>query len=126
MGIACGVCAEALSTQPNVATCSITALPGLSAQYARATRAGHDARGGSGNGDRTLTPGGASDFWRVTASVLRLDVRRDEPASSGRTSVDGVGLPSLAALPCDRAVRARDRIAWSMGMVGYSAREIAE
>jgi hypothetical protein len=103
-----------VATEAQSQTCALAALPGLSAQYARAARV-----------DGKVTPGGAADFWRVAASVLRPhgDTVRQP---GGRVPVDGVGLPSLAALPCDRAVVSRDRIAWSMGMVGYSAQEIAD
>jgi soluble lytic murein transglycosylase-like protein len=107
------------------ATCSISELPGLSAQHAR-VRAPVSTGAGGGAGPDTLTPGAAADFWAVAASVLRLDSTRPRLAGSGRAPGEGVDLPSLTDLPCDRAVRARDRIAWSMSMVGYSAREIAD
>ena len=122
---ASGLSAETLANPGEGATCSIGDLPGLSAQYARVRQAG-DPGSASASGQDSLTPGAAADFWVVAASVLRLETQRHSRDSSGRTSVEGVGLPSLAALPCDRAVRARDRLAWSMGMVGYSAREIAD
>ncbi len=115
--------APASATQSEV--CSIADLPGLSAQYARVIKSGPATQGSAPTQD-ALTPGAAADFWAVAASVLRLDSKRSSVNSSGRTPGDGVGLPSLTALPCDRAVRARDRVAWSMSMVGYSAREIAD
>lgn len=114
--------ADAQGGQAGIATCGIADLPGLSAQYGRALRA--DAP--NGGPARALSAGAASDFWIVAASVLRLNGRGDARDARGRTVVDGVGLPSLSALPCDPDVRARDRTAWSMGMVGYSAREIAD
>ena len=54
------------------------------------------------------------------------------PAAAGITdSFDlaafaDVGTPSRAGLPCDTGVRSRDRVAWSMGLTGYSAQEIAD
>jgi soluble lytic murein transglycosylase-like protein len=87
-------------------TCTIDALPGLSAQLRRVSRA-------TGVDPRTATPattsppqaGRIAEFWQLAESV---------------------GLPSAAEADCDASVRARDDVAWSMGLVGYSAREIAD
>lgn len=106
-------------------TCTLAELPGLSAQYARARR----ASGGFASADplpAALTPGPAADFWTVAFSVLSVNTPGRSRPTDGRNAVEGVDLPSLSALPCDAGVRARDRVAWSMGMVGYSAREIAD
>jgi soluble lytic murein transglycosylase-like protein len=113
--------AHSSSGRGDGATCSIGDLPGLSAQYARVRQPAE-----RGVSSETLTPGAAADFWAVASSVLRVGSKQRTSDPSGHTPGDGVGLPSLSALPCDRAVRARDRIAWSMSMVGYSAREIAD
>jgi soluble lytic murein transglycosylase-like protein len=120
-----GAAAQRVSAQPDGATCTLNELPGLSAQYSRARRA-DAARGRADAADGALTPGQASDFWTVALSVLRVNKRNAPATASGRAPVDGVGLPSLASLPCDATVRARDGVAWSMGIVGYSAREIAD
>jgi soluble lytic murein transglycosylase-like protein len=112
--LSCAAAFSTIATDARSQICALSELPGLSAQYARAARA-----------DVRLTPGGAADFWSVAASVLRLGGDRVRQPGV-RPPVDGVGLPSLDALPCDRGVVSRDRIAWSMGMVGYSAREIAD
>jgi soluble lytic murein transglycosylase-like protein len=98
------------TAQTQASTCALGELPGLSAHYARV---------------RLSNAGGAADFWRVTASVIGASPGW-RPETSGRRGVADVGMPSLAKLPCDHVVRARDRVAWSMVSVGYSAREIAD
>jgi transglycosylase-like protein with SLT domain len=111
-----------VTVQQEIVTCRISELPGLSAQYARARRvSGLETSEQTAMEPERLDARGAADFWRVTSSVTGTT-----PAVSGRMGGGGVGLPSLGALPCDRAVRARDRIAWSMVSIGYSAREIAD
>jgi soluble lytic murein transglycosylase-like protein len=112
--LSCAAAFWTVATEARSQTCALSELPGLSAQYARAARV-----------DVMLAPAGAADFWIVAASVVRW--RGGSARQPGdRFAVDGVGLPSLDALPCDSAVVSRDRLAWSMGMVGYSAREIAD
>jgi Transglycosylase SLT domain len=117
--------AQTAAASTDAVTCAISELPGLSAQHARARRTVRDPYSSqTGPESQPLNAQGAADFWRVTASVIGASDGVTE--ASGRRDVDGVGLPSLAALPCGQAVRSRDRVVWSMVSVGYSAREIAD
>lgn len=82
----------------------MAALPGLSRQFASIPRpAGNSA-----------TTGLVADFSRVAGSIL------------GQAAAPGVDWPTFADLPCSSDVRSRDRLAWQMAMLGYSAREIAD
>lgn len=117
---------------PGVPVCGIAALPGLSAQYARALRETRDARDvddPSGTrataGTRALGAGPSADFWRVAGAILGAE---GDPlvAAADAAPFDPVGGAPHPDLPCDRAVRSRDHTAWSMGLGGYSGREIAD
>ena len=95
--------------------CGIDALPGLFAQLRRVSReTGLDPAAVNAERVSPSQAGRIADFWQIAVAVLGVRER------------DRVGLPSLDRMPCDAAVRARDHMAWSMGLVGYSAREIAD
>jgi hypothetical protein len=107
------------------ATCSIDTLPGLSAQLRRVSReTGRDPTTATPYDTSPAQAGRIADFWQIAFTVLGVseDPRERDDKSVG----ESVGLPSLTQLPCGAAVRARDHITWSMGLVGYSAREIAD
>lgn len=118
---------------PAAPVCRIAALPGLSAQFARALREtsqARDARAAGGTQAMTGRPpalgaGPAADFWRVASAILGA---AGDPlvAAADAAPFDPVGGASQPDLPCDRAVRSRDHTAWSMGLGGYSGREIAD
>jgi soluble lytic murein transglycosylase-like protein len=95
------VAGSAPSAQPT--TCAITDLPGLSRQFASIAGSTAETRAG-----RT------AEFARLAAAIL------------GREPDAGVDWASRGGLPCDPAVRQRDRVAAQMAMVGYSAKEIAD
>ena len=104
---------------PPVPLCALADLPGLSSQYSRARR---DTRTAPGAVPAGLDAAPAADFWRVARAVLGpiaddlAAARPDAP----------VGEPPRSEVPCDGAVRARDRAAWHLGLAGYTAREIAD
>ena len=100
------VVASDATAQPSLGstTCKMAALPGLSRQLASMAR----------NTDDSATTGLAADFSRVAGSIL------------GQAATPGVDWPTRADLPCSNHVRSRDRLAWQMAMLGYSAREIAD
>jgi len=85
------------------APCSMAQLPGLSRQFAAMSR-GTDA----------TAAGDSADFARVAGSILADDI------------AVGVDWSTRKDLPCSPEVRARDRQAAKMAMVGYSAKEIAD
>jgi soluble lytic murein transglycosylase-like protein len=97
------VVTAAASANAQPATCAVGDLPGLSRQFASLAKASGD-----------MTAGRAAEFSRAASSIL------GEPLAMG---VDG---PTPLALPCSPEVRARDRVAAQMAMVGYSAKEIAD
>jgi hypothetical protein len=63
------------------------------------------------------------DFARTARAVAGDVVEIEWPGAP--TDLD-VGAPSLARVRCDVQTLRRDRIAWSMTLGGYSAREIAD
>lgn len=111
--------------QPGVQVCKLVTLPGLSAQYSRALRELAVPR--YRDPDAAPRTGAQADFQRVARGILGPGGISATPGlagpGAGAGRVDG---PTLADLPCDDGVRARDDVAWSMGLAGYSAREIAE
>lgn len=94
------VVAPAPSAAPGDAACAIAKLPGLSRQFAAIRQ--------------SSLAGTRADFSRIAASIL------------GEALDGDVDWSTRADLPCSPAVRARDRHAWQMAMVGYSATEIAD
>lgn len=93
------------------ALCSLGQLPGLSAQYARAVRVGTAGRTPTDVRSTVPTVGVAgTDFVRVAQGILG-------------GPLDG---PALVDLPCTNAVRARDQVAWSMSLAGYSSQDIGD
>ncbi len=120
-------------TAPDGPVCGIAALPGLSAQYARALRETREASGVGYSGGTlatagrpsTLAAGPAADFWRVASAILGA-AGAPLVAAADAAPFDPVGGAPDPDLPCDRAVRSRDHTAWSMGLGGYSGREIAD
>jgi soluble lytic murein transglycosylase-like protein len=84
--------------------CALSALPGLARQYTALNRAESDVS----------TAARAAEFQRLAESVL------------GGASSEGVDWATRSDLPCDAAVRQRDRVASQMAMVGHSAKEIAD
>jgi Transglycosylase SLT domain len=107
------------------ATCTIDALPGLSAQLRRVSReTGLDATKTPAPGTSPAQLGRIADFWQIAFTILGITENNSRDRGDGL--VDGVGLPSVKQLPCNGSVRARDDVAWSMSLVGYSAREIAD
>jgi len=108
--------------------CAAEALPGLSAQFARAVRETRETARSFADAappPGTLAAGPAADFWRVAAAILG-DAGEALVSAADASPFTAVGGPSRPAVPCDRAVRARDDVAWAMGLSGYSAREIAD
>jgi hypothetical protein len=112
---------------PPAARCTAADLPGLAVQYARASR----ALGSSV--DRTPGSPDSTDArrWALVDHLLRVvGVVAGEPAPPAHDGVGAggvpVGLPSPPTLPCGQAVRARDRAVWSLTVLGYDAREIAD
>jgi hypothetical protein len=107
------------------ATCGVGSLPGLFAQLRRVSReTGLDPLTARSAAITPSQVGRIADFWQIALAVLGTG----EPALAGATPPDteSVALPSMDELPCGPAVRGRDHVAWSMGLVGYSAREIAD
>jgi soluble lytic murein transglycosylase-like protein len=106
--------------------CDVDALPGLFAQLRRVAReTGLDPLAGHVEPVSPAYAGRIADFWQIAFAVLGVrEHEHDDP--NHRSVSDRVGRSSLDRVPCDAAVRARDRMAWSMGLVGYSAREIAD
>lgn len=93
------------------ALCSLGQLPGLSAQYARAARAGTAGRTPADARSAVPTVGVAgTDFVRVAQGILG-------------GPIEG---PAFVDLPCSASVRARDQVAWSMSLAGYSSRDIGD
>lgn len=110
---------SAWAAPPAAAVCALAELPGLSAQFLRARReslaaAGADAPSG-------LDAAHAADFWRVARAVV--GPAADDVAARPDAAVDS---PPRDAVPCDAPVRTRDRVAWQLGLSGYTAREIAD
>lgn len=109
--------------------CTVAGLPGLAAQYARAvreSRAFRDWHRPQMVADQgVLAAGPAADFWRV-ARVILGPAGHALVAAADVTPFQAVGAPSRFPLPCDRGVRARDAVAFSMGLGGYSAQEITD
>ena len=107
------------------ATCTVSTLPGLFAQLLRVSReTGLDPTRPMLSGSSPAQAGRIADFWQIAFAVLGVD--EVVGAGSGDHAAGSVGTPSLDALPCNPSVRSRDHMAWSMGLVGYSAREIAD
>lgn len=88
--------------------CAMTAMPGLSRHYAALIRLENSV----------LRPGAAADFAVLADAILDPGPHEASPS--------GVDWSTRTELPCSPAVRARDRMAAEMAMVGYSAREIAD
>ena len=110
---------------PAEPTCTVNALPGVFAQLLRVSReTGLDPTKAAPVSSSPALAGRIADFWQIAFAVLGLD--EEDAARSGDLAAGSVGTPSLDTLPCSQSVRARDHIAWSMGLVGYSAREIAD
>lgn len=102
-----GVVIEGLAAAMLIAPapqCALSDLPGLARQHNALIRA------------ESAIPSTASaaEFQRLAESVL------------GAVSTDDVDWATRGDLPCDTAVRRRDRAANQMAMVGYSAREISD
>ena len=109
-------------------TCAAQALPGMAAQFARAVRESRETARSFADAappPGALTAGPAADFWRVAAAILG-DAGDGIVQAADVSPFAAVGEPSRHAVPCDRGVRARDDVAWAMGLSGYSAREIAD
>jgi soluble lytic murein transglycosylase-like protein len=104
---------------PAVASCALAELPGLSAQFLRARRESRAAPAAAGAPG--LDAAHAADFWRVARAVV--GPAADEVAALPDAAVEA---PPRAAVPCDAPVRTRDRVAWQLGLSGYTAREIAD
>lgn len=102
-----------------VASCTLAELPGLSAQFLRARRESRAAAGAAAPSG--LDAAHAADFWRVARAVVG-------PAADKVAALPDVAVetPPRAAVPCDAAVRVRDRVAWQLGLGGYTAREMAD
>lgn len=111
--------AAAAPASPVAASCTLAELPGLSAQFSRARRESRAAAGAA------VPPGldaaHAADFWRVARAVV--GPAADDVAALPDAAVEA---PPRAAVPCDAPVRTRDRVAWQLGLSGYTAREIAD
>ncbi len=124
-----GALAPPVAEAPAPPECSVAEVPGLATQYARAVRESRadldPRRSPAGDDADVLAAGPAADFWRVTAAILG-PAGAALVAAGDVTPFQPVGGTSRLALPCDRGVRARDQIAWSMGLGGYSAQEIAD
>ncbi len=114
---------------PATASCAVAGLPGVASQFARALRESRTYRDWHGPrvaaDDGVLAAGPAADFWRVARAILG-PAGAALVAAADVTPFQTVGAPSRAGLPCDRGVRARDALAWSMSLGGYSAQEIAD
>ncbi|MCC6990523.1 MAG: hypothetical protein IT181_16065, partial [Acidobacteria bacterium] len=114
---------------PATASCAVAGLPGLASQFARALRESRTYRDWHGPrvaaADGVLAAGPAADFWRVARAILGPGGAA-LVAAADVTPFQAVGAPSRPGLPCDRGVRARDALAWSMSLGGYSAQEIAD
>ncbi len=111
--------AAAWPAAPAAVWCTLAELPGLSAQFSRARR---ESRGGvTAAGPSGLDAAHAADFWRVARAVV--GPAADDVAARPDAAVDA---PPRAVVPCDPAVRTRDGVAWTLGLSGYTAREIAD
>ena len=129
-GVSTSAAAPGPSTEPR---CGIEILPGLSAQFARARRESREFRDAPGalappaaNGaSQVLGADQAADFWRVASAILG-QVGDPLVVAADVTPFQGVGPSSPVDVPCSRAVRSRDQMAWTLGLAGYSAREIAD
>jgi hypothetical protein len=84
--------------------CGMSALPGLSRQFASVIR---DQNG-------PAAAGTAGEFARLASSIIG-----EEPSA-------GVDWATRTDLPCGDGVRRRDHLAWQMAMVGHSAKEMAD
>jgi soluble lytic murein transglycosylase-like protein len=104
---------------PAAAVCALAELPGLSGQFMRARRESRTVAGAAGRPG--LDTAHAADFWRVARAVV--GPAADDVAARPDAPVD---TPPRDAVPCDLPVRTRDRVAWQLGLSGYSAREIAD
>jgi soluble lytic murein transglycosylase-like protein len=113
---AAGIAAPA---PPAAEACALAELPGLSAQFLRARRESRAAAGAAASSG--LDAAHSADFWRVARAVV--GPAADEVAALPDAAVE---TPPRAAVPCDTSVRARDRVAWQLGLSGYTAREIAD
>ena len=111
--------AAARPVPPAAASCALAELPGLSAQFLRARRESRAAAGAAAPSG--LDAAHAADFWRVARAVV--GPAADEVAALPDAAVE---TPPRAAVPCDAPVRTRDRVAWQLGLSGYTAREIAD
>lgn len=111
--------ATASGTPSAVAVCALAELPGVSAQFSRARRESRAAAGAARPSG--LDAANAADFWRVARAVV--GPAADDLAARPDAPVD---TPPHAAVRCDAPVRTRDRVAWQLGLSGYSAREIAD
>jgi hypothetical protein len=94
----------AAAAMPSDPVCGLSALPGLSRQFASVIRAE--------NGPAAA--GTAEEFARVAAGVL------------GEEAGAGVDWATRTDLPCGEAVRRRDHLASQMAMVGHSPKEMAD
>lgn len=98
------VSVAAAVAMPAEPLCGMSALPGLSRQFASVIRAE--------NGPSAA--GTAGEFARLASSIL------------GEDASAGVDWATRNDLPCGDAVRRRDHLAWQMAMVGHSAKEMAD
>ncbi len=101
--------------QASPAACGLSALPGLAAARARVPTA---PSGEPGIVLTALRAASADEFLHVAAAITGLPA--EVPVLELLLRDPG------ARLPCTAAVRARDRLTYSLLLGGYSAREIAD
>jgi hypothetical protein len=114
----CLVRPAAAADQPvgEAASCPIEALAGVRSHLRRVV---HDAPA------LTLGPAQVADFSMVARAVLGPEADA-LVAALVESPVEGGDSPTRFRVPCHAAVRSRDRLAWRMGLAGYTARETAD
>lgn len=111
--------------QSTAAVCTLDDLPGLRGQWLRAWRDAPRPPEAAPDAAVRLAPTRADDFSRVVRAVLGAD--GDDLARAAAVSPDpAVGAPTLAASACRPEARAKDAVAWTMALGGFSAREMAD